>query len=188
MPVRVPRPPERYVIGGDAIFLSVAAPLNVTILFNSDFGIPGVAEQEVADTRDAFYFFDPEKTGVVDLKAMLKVMQDLGMVSKNPAAFKMLTKMAESNASVDFEEFVDLMTARMNYRESTEDLSKIFKMFDSDETGKISLSNLKDVSAELGEDLADEELLDLLVRPDSDGDNQLSEQEFQRLMKSETAM
>jgi Ca2+-binding EF-hand superfamily protein len=155
---------------------------------NSDFGIPGIAEQEVVDTRDAFNFFDQDNTGTVDLNELLKTMQELGMAAKNPGAFRMLTKMSESNARVDFEEFVDMMTARMNYRESTNDLSEVFKMFDSDGTGKISLQNLREVSAEMGEDLADEELMDLLIRADGDGDNELSEAEFQLLMKSETAM
>ena len=152
------------------------------------YAIPGIQESEVADTRDAFNFFDQENTGAVDLKELVTTIQSLGLADKNPGAFRMLTRMAESNARVDFEEFVDLMTARMNYREASNDLQEVFKMFDGDNTGKISLTNLKTVSEELGEDLAEEELRDMLVRADTDGDNELSESEFVQLMQTETAL
>ena len=35
------------------------------------YGIPGIQESEVTDTRDAFNFFDQENTGAVDLNELL---------------------------------------------------------------------------------------------------------------------
>jgi Ca2+-binding EF-hand superfamily protein len=56
-------------------------------------------------------------------------------------------------------------------------------LFDDDETGKISLKNLRRVAKELGETMTDEELQEMIDEADRDGDGEISEEEFIRIMK-----
>jgi len=45
----------------------------------------------------------------------------------------------DGNGSIDFEEFLDMMTARMSDKDSKEDIRKVFKLFDDDKSDYITL-------------------------------------------------
>jgi centrin-1 len=60
---------------------------------------------------------------------------------------------------------------------------KAFRLFDDDESGKISFKNLKRVARELGENMTDDELMEMIEEADRDGDGEISEDEFLRIMK-----
>lgn len=60
---------------------------------------------------------------------------------------------------------------------------KAFRLFDDDNTGKITLRNLKRVARELGETMTDDELQEMIDEADRDGDGEISEEDFIRIMK-----
>ena len=78
---------------------------------------------------------------------------------------------------------MELMTAKIAERDPREEILKAFRLFDDDNTGKISLRNLKRVSRELGETMTDDELQEMIDEADRDGDGEISEEEFIRIMK-----
>ena len=59
----------------------------------------------------------------------------------------------------------------------------MFQLFDDDNSGTISVRNLKRVSNELGENLTDDELQEMIDEADRDGDGLINEEEFYRVMK-----
>ena len=75
------------------------------------------------------------------------------------------------------------MAAKMANRDPKDEILKAFRLFDDDETGKISFKNLKRVAKELGENMTDEELQEMIDEADRDGDGEVSEEEFIRIMK-----
>lgn len=90
---------------------------------------------------------------------------------------------ARSTGTIDFEEFLGMMTAKMGERDSREEIMKAFKLFDQEGKGKIDIKDLKRVSKELGENLTDEELAEMIEEADRDGDGAVNEDEFFRIMK-----
>lgn len=71
----------------------------------------------------------------------------------------------------------------MAERDSREEILKAFRLFDDDNTGKISFKNLKRVAKELGENLSDEEIQEMIDEADRDGDGEINEEEFLRIMR-----
>lgn len=91
--------------------------------------------------------------------------------------------MQDGSGTIDFSEFLEMMTAKMSEKDSREEILKAFRLFDDDETGKISFRNLKRVAKELGENMTDEELQEMIDEADRDGDGEINEDEFLRIMK-----
>eukprot|EP00274_Cyanoptyche_gloeocystis_P007843 CAMPEP_0196653436 /NCGR_PEP_ID=MMETSP1086-20130531/3059_1 /TAXON_ID=77921 /ORGANISM="Cyanoptyche gloeocystis , Strain SAG4.97" /LENGTH=99 /DNA_ID=CAMNT_0041984633 /DNA_START=400 /DNA_END=696 /DNA_ORIENTATION=+ len=88
----------------------------------------------------------------------------------------------DGSGTIDFEEFLEMMTQKMSEKDPKEDILKAFKLFDDDSTGKISFKNLKRVAKELGENMTDEELQEMIDEFDKDGDGEINEDEFMAIM------
>ena len=106
-------------------------------------------------------------------------MQSLGFEAKNQTIYQMIADIdKDGSGTIDFDEFLDMMTAKMvslhritcslsllqsppspylptqSDKDTREDIQKVFNLFDDDQTGKISLRNLKRVAKELGETMS----------------------------------
>jgi len=57
---------------------------------------------------------------------------------------------ADGNGTIDFAEWLTLMTKRVNDRDSRANINKIFALFDDERTGFLSIKNLRRVAEELG--------------------------------------
>ena len=86
-------------------------------------------------------------------------MRALGFEPKKEEIKKMISDIdKDGNGTIDFQEFLEMMTAKMSEKDSREEILKAFRLFDDDEKGKISFRNLKRVAKELGENMTDEEV------------------------------
>ncbi|OXB75963.1 UNVERIFIED_CONTAM: hypothetical protein H355_012931, partial [Colinus virginianus] len=96
-------------------------------------------------------------------------MRALGFEPKKEEIKKMISDIdKEGTGKISFNDFLVVMTQKMAEKDSKEEILKAFKLFDDDETGKISFKNLK------------REMID---EADRDGDGEVNEQEFLRIMK-----
>jgi centrin-1 len=144
---------------------------------------PGLTEDEIEEIKEAFDLFDTDGSGTIDPRELKAAMQSLGFEAKNATIYQMVSDLdKDGSGAIDFDEFLDMMTARMSDKDTKEDISKVFRLFDDDKTGYISIKNLRRVAKELGETMTDEELMEMIERADSDGDGQVSLEDFYNIM------
>ncbi|XP_032855356.1 centrin-2 isoform X1 [Tyto alba] len=143
-----------------------------------------LTEEQKQEIQEAFDLFDTDGTGSIDVKELKVAMRALGFEPKKEEIKKMISDVdKEGTGKISFHDFLVVMTQKMAEKDSKEEILKAFKLFDDDETGKISFKNLKRVAKELGENLTDEELQEMIDEADRDGDGEVNEQEFLRIMK-----
>merc|ERR1712195_331078 len=149
----------------------------------------GLTDDQIQEIREAFDLFDTDGSGTIDAKELKVAMRALGLDAKKDEIRRMINDIdKDGSGTIDFNEFLNMMTARMGDRDSREEIVKVFRLFDDDETGKISFKNLKRVAQELGENMTDEELQEMIDEADRDGDGEVNEEEFFRIMKRRIPM
>eukprot|EP00300_Choanocystis_sp_HF-7_P041435 c8163_g1_i1.p1 GENE.c8163_g1_i1~~c8163_g1_i1.p1 ORF type:complete len:197 (-),score=32.07 c8163_g1_i1:74-589(-) len=148
---------------------------------------PGLTEDEIEEIKEAFDLFDTDGSGTIDPKELTAAMKSLGFEAKNQTIYQMISDLdKDGSGAIDFEEFLDMMTARMSDKDTREDIMKVFRLFDDDKTGTISLKNLRRVAKELGENMSEDELREMIERADSDGDGEISPEDFYNIMTKKT--
>ena len=144
----------------------------------------GLTEDEVLEIKEAFDLFDTDHSGEIDVAELKQALMNLGIDTKNQTLQNMLADIDKNgNANIDFDEFIDMMTAKMSDKDTREDLEKVFELFlGDDDTDKIDIKHLKRVCKELNENMSDEELNEMIVRADTDRDGKVSFEEFYAIM------
>ena len=123
--------------------------------------------------------------GMIDGTELKTAMEALGFKPKREEIKKMLADIdKDGNGTIEAGEFMELMTAKYSDKDAKDDMIKAFGLFDDDSTGKISMKNLKRVAAELGETMSDDELKEMMTMGDSDGDGEVNQDEFIRIMQA----
>ncbi|CAI2381916.1 unnamed protein product [Moneuplotes crassus] len=143
-----------------------------------------LTEEQRQEIKEAFDLFDTEGSGTIDSKELKVAMRALGFEPKKDDIKRMISELdAEGNGVIEFGQFLDLMTIKMAERDPREEMIKAFRLFDEDESGAISFKNLKRVAKELGENMNDDEIQEMIDEADRDGDGVINEDEFVRIMK-----
>ncbi|XP_060530670.1 uncharacterized protein LOC132704591 [Cylas formicarius] len=143
-----------------------------------------LTEDQKNDIKEAFDLFDTEGSGKIDSKDLKVAIRALGFEPKKEEIKKMIADIdKDGTGKISYDDFLKLMSVKMAEKDSREEILKAFRLFDDDETGKISFKNLKRVAKELGENLTDEELQEMIDEADRDGDGEINQEEFLRIMK-----
>ena len=105
---------------------------------------------------------------------------------KNPTIFQLIADLdTPDNAKkggIDFDSFVEAINNKLGDKETKEGIERIFNLFiDDPNQNSITLSSLRRIARELGEQMSSEELKDMLERASSNG-QELSFEEFYDIM------
>ena len=146
-------------------------------------GEKGLSQEQIEEIEEAFKLFDVDSSGSIDYRELKAAMKALGVVVDKAELRKMITDVdADGSGSVEFPEFLTMMTAKMGDADTKEEIMKTFKMFDTTTDGtKLKFDDFKKVAKDLGENMSDDQMhsmfdhadptriwSDLAERPSSD--------------------
>merc|ERR1719479_649846 len=75
----------------------------------------------------------------------------------------------DGNGSIEFNEFIVMMSKKIKENESSNDIREAFRVFDRNGDGYISAEELSQVMSTLGENLTKEEIDEMIREADLDG-------------------
>nr|XP_046224224.1 centrin-3-like isoform X1 [Oncorhynchus gorbuscha] len=152
-----------------------------------------LTEEQKLEIKEAFELFDTDKDKEIDYHELKVAMRALGFEVKKVDVLKILKDYnREGNGKITFDDFNEVamlfvsVTDRMLQRDPKEEILKAFKLFDDDDSGRISMRNLRRVARKLGESITDEELRSMIDEFDTDGDGEINQEEFVSIMTGDS--
>ena len=151
-------------------------------------GEKGLSQEQIEEIEEAFKLFDVGSSGSIDYRELKAAMKALGVVVDKAELRKMITDVdADGSGSVEFPEFLTMMTAKMGDADTKEEIMKTFKMFDTTTDGtKLKFDDFKKVAKDLGENMSDDQMHSMFDHADQGGKGYVSFDDFYRLMKKKS--
>merc|ERR1712125_68587 len=144
---------------------------------------PGLGEEQVMEIKDAFDLFDRDRSGEITVGEMLEAMRSLGYDTEQGEAAEHIKSLdKDGSGALEFNEFYDLLTARFSENTTKEELERVFKLFDTDGTGQISVANMRAVADQVGDQVSDDELGDIVLKNDMNNDGSLTFEDFYNVL------
>ena len=145
-----------------------------------------LSEQTRQEIEEALSLFDSgkEDNGKVKIADLKIILRALGFEPRKDDIRSMTNALKpDADGEVDREKLIDAIAAKMSEKDSHEEMLRAFRLFDDDDTGTISFTNLKRAARELGETITDDELRDMITEADSSGKGEVSQEDFLKIMK-----
>ncbi|KAF1787188.1 EF-Hand 1, calcium-binding site [Phytophthora cactorum] len=135
-----------------------------------------LTEEQKQEIREAFDLFDTDGSGTIDAKELKVAMRALGFEPKKEEIKKMISDIdKDGSGTIDFTEFLEMMTSKMSEKDSREE---ILRPSASSTTMRLAKS-----PSATSNNMTDEELQEMIDEADRDGDGEINEDEFLRIMK-----
>ena len=143
-----------------------------------------LTEEQLEEIKLAFDLFDKDGSGSIDINELRDAMKALGVYLPRDKVKSLMKEIdTDGSGSVEFDEFLNLMKDKLKSRNQEEELRKTFRIYDEDDSGKISFEDLKRVAQELDAKTTDDEIQGMIDEADRDNDGLVTLEDFLRIMK-----
>lgn len=148
--------------------------------------------QQVDQLRAIFSQFDMDSDGSLTLLELAALLRSLGLKTSSSGHALLAAVDSNSNGKVEFHEFLTsisphlLMTHHDDMLINKDHLLGVFRSFDRDGNGYITLAELAGSMAKMGQPLTYRELTEMVREADTDGDGVISFHEFKSIMARST--
>jgi calmodulin len=140
------------------------------------------SEEQIAKFQETFDLFDKDGNGVLSLKELKTLIENLGEVVINYDLYNVFNEIdKDGDGNLNFDEFLTFMSLINTITVSDNDLMEAFQIFDKDGNGFISAAELRHVLVSKDDKITDIEIDQMIATVDIDGDGQINYEEFIKL-------
>ena len=145
---------------------------------------PRLSRKELLSVKKLFRLYQ-DRDGTIDPHEVILSMQTLKLHEKNPVIYELFEEFdtpENSRNRLDYEEFVELLNEKLSDKDSQKAISRIYEVFLGNSPGEtLTFDILKKVSQDVGEEMSDSQIRELLERAGQNG-KELTFDEFYAVM------
>ena len=136
---------------------------------------------DLTELKKAFDILDTGGKQKLDMKQIMKTLEDMQFYKTNPTLFSILKDLSDRE-KCSWPKFAHFANARMTDRETKEGLSTIFNLFiDNPDKGTITFETFRRICNEIDCGLSEQQLSDILQAATING-NEITFKEFEEYM------
>lgn len=145
-----------------------------------------LSETQTKAAQDAFKSFDKKNEDKIKVGDIEAAMKRLGHTIK-PDWLEKIEHMidAEGTGYIAFEEFSGIVRKKMQDDEDERELREMFRILDKEKKGEVNTNELRWILKNLGDDLTEADIDDMIADVDTDGSGWVDYNEFYKLMMSD---
>ena len=148
---------------------------------------PQYSKEELHSIEKAFKLF-ADRDGIVHLNNMVIAMKELKLDETEPVIYDLMAELeAETKQGITYDEFVQLLTAKLQDRESQNSTERVYELFVEDPNGTLNYEVLKKVANQVGDQTPDEDLQRLIKNGSSNGTD-IPYDEFHSIMTKDISL
>ena len=141
-----------------------------------------LSAEQIQEFRQAFDIMDRNGDGVITVDDLASVMRAIGQSPTHSELQDMIREVdADGNDTIDFTEFLALMSRQMRQSDIEDELREAFRVFDRDNDGFITAQELRTLLISLGLDSSTEVLRRMIGEADRNRDGKIDFSEFRAL-------
>ena len=148
---------------------------------------PQYSKEELQSIEKAFKLF-ADRDGIVHLNNMVIAMKELKLDETEPIIYDLMAELeAETKQGITYDDFVQLLTAKLQDRESQKSTERVYELFVEDPNGTLNYEVLKKVANQVGDQTPDEDLQRLIKNGSSNGTD-IPYDEFHSIMTKDISL
>jgi Ca2+-binding EF-hand superfamily protein len=147
---------------------------------SNQYGLENLNEEQINTIHELFNSIDHKSSGEIDVKQCIYLFRLLLIPIDNEEQFRLVMNQVDlnNNGKISFQEFLILLSQKMNNTQNTNFILETFKYFDKDNDGIININDLSKIFLHLGEQMTKQQLNEMLIAIDYDQDGHVTFQDF----------